>query len=234
MPGSLADKANLVYEQFDVSGAYVIFSRLMKQFLLRTSFRSSHLYWEKRYKWRLTSGAGSYGKLAAFKAEVINEFVREHTIGSVAEFGCGDGNQLSLANFPAYLGIDVSKTAIDVCRTRFRHDATKSFVWKDPGGATRLDDSIKADLTLSLDVVYHLVEDDVYDRYLSDLFDSSLRYVIVYSSNFEDENTPNHVRHRHFTRDVTMRYPQFRLIAQRDNRFPELSFCQFFFFEKSN
>ena len=47
-------------------------------------------------------------RLAAFKAEVPNDFVRARGIDSVIEFGCGDGAQLALAEYPAYVGIDVS------------------------------------------------------------------------------------------------------------------------------
>lgn len=36
------------------------------------SFPSSKEYWEQRYAGGGTSGAGSYGKLAEFKAEIIN------------------------------------------------------------------------------------------------------------------------------------------------------------------
>lgn len=37
-----------------------------------------------------------------------NDFVRARGIDSVIEFGCGDGAQLALAEYPAYGGIDVS------------------------------------------------------------------------------------------------------------------------------
>ncbi len=65
---------------------------------------SSKAYWSGHYSAGRRSGGGSYGKLAAFEAEVLNGFVRENAIGSVIEFGCGDGNQLGLSNYPAYLG----------------------------------------------------------------------------------------------------------------------------------
>ena len=73
-------------------------------------------YWENRYKYQGNSGAGSYGKLAEFKAEVINEFINENNINNVIEFGCGDGNQLNLFNIKNYLGFDVSDTIIKLCQ----------------------------------------------------------------------------------------------------------------------
>ena len=101
-----------------------------------------------RYAGGDDSGVGSYGEFAAFKGEVLNDLVREQRVESVIEFGCGDGNQLSLAAYPRYLGLDVSPTAVARCRDRFAHDATKSFRLM-----SEYDDEI-ADLALSLSKLY--------------------------------------------------------------------------------
>ena len=58
-----------------------------------------------------TAGRGSFGRLADFKAEFLNKFVEKNQIESIAEFGCGDSNQLKKYNFPSYTGIDISDTA---------------------------------------------------------------------------------------------------------------------------
>jgi hypothetical protein len=56
---------------------------------------SSKQYWIDRYKYKTgTSGAGSYGIYAEYKAEIINEFMSKNGINNVLELGCGDGNQL--------------------------------------------------------------------------------------------------------------------------------------------
>lgn len=47
------------------------------------------------------------------------------------EFGCGDGNQLSLLQVPGYTGVDVSRSAVEKCRSKFKDDSTKKFV-SDP------------------------------------------------------------------------------------------------------
>ena len=75
-------------------------------------FPGSAAYWESRYAKGGSSGVGSYGRFAEFKAEVLNRFVATHSVQSVIEFGCGDGNQLALASYPWYLGYDVSATAV--------------------------------------------------------------------------------------------------------------------------
>ena len=47
------------------------------------------------------SGAGSYNKIAIFKAKIMNQFVLENNIQHVIEFGFGDGAQLERAKYPA-------------------------------------------------------------------------------------------------------------------------------------
>jgi hypothetical protein len=203
------------------------------QFLLSFTSSGSRQYWERRYRAGMTSGAGSYGLLSEFKAEILNGFVASHAVRSVIEFGCGDGNQLSLAAYPLYLGLDVSKTAIDRCRERFTDDDSKSFLWYDPARTIRLASFLNADLTLSLDVLYHLVEDHIYWRYLQDLFSTSRRFVIIYSSDGEEGSMVPHVRHRAITIDVSRNFPDFRLMERIANRFPEHSFCHFFIYERT-
>lgn len=88
---------------------------------------SSAAYWNERYVSGGNSGAGSYNRLAEFKAEVLNAFVERERIQSVIEWGCGDGNQLRLARYPRYIGLDVSKEAVRKCRNIFKADRTKKF-----------------------------------------------------------------------------------------------------------
>lgn len=168
-------------------------------------------YWERRYAGGKTSGSGSYGRLAAYKADLLNNFVKNHEVTSVIEFGCGDGNQLTLAEYPRYIGYDVSMTAIAKCREIFSNDPSKEFhlISEYTGG--------KADLVLSLDVIYHLVEDDLFDSYMHMLFDAADRYVIIYSSNDQFMRDVNqHVRHRRFT-DWTAKRSGFRLLSRIEN-----------------
>ena len=83
---------------------------------------NSAVYWERRYTQGRNSGEGSYGDLAIFKAEALNSFVESRGIQSVIEFGCGDGAQLGLAQYPLYTGYDVSRKAVELCRERFNSD----------------------------------------------------------------------------------------------------------------
>jgi len=179
-------------------------------------FPGSSTYWEKRYSTGANSGVGSYGFFAAVKADVLNEFVATHNVQMVIEFGSGDGNQLGLAKYPTYLGFDVSRTAVLKCKELFRSDERKSFrLMSEYNGE-------KADLTLSLDVIYHLVEDNVFDHYMRILFEASNRYVIIYSSNTDDRfgYEGAHVRHRKFTRWVEKNLCNWKLVEHLPNRYP--------------
>lgn len=178
-------------------------------------FTDSASYWENRYALGQNSGVGSYAELAQFKAEVLNGFVVEQGIRSVLELGCGDGNQLSLARYPSYVGFDVSPTAVALCRSRFRRDRTKTFEVYDPQRFAVL--SPRAELVLSLDVVFHLVEDEVFDRHLHELFASADRFVCVYASNEDTPDIGDHVRHRVFTDWVAEHRPDWHVVRHVEN-----------------
>jgi hypothetical protein len=94
-----------------------------------------------------------------------------------------------------------------------------------------------ADLALSLDVVYHLLEDSVFDAYMRRLFGSARRFVIVYSSNLDQDWSGSHVRHRQFTRWVEENKPEWYLHTTLKNAFPydqrdpdQTSFADFYVF----
>jgi cyclopropane fatty-acyl-phospholipid synthase-like methyltransferase len=165
----------------------------------RARFAGSAAYWESRYRRAGNSGAWSYGEQAAYKAWFLNRFVAEHSVERVIEFGCGDGNQLSLAKYPEYLGLDVSETAVRTCIERFSHDPAKSFLiyspdlYADPAGFLR------ADAAVSLDVVYHLTEDDTFERYMTHLFSAAQRFVVIYATDGDRDDAAPHVRHRRFS-----------------------------------
>ena len=184
-------------------------------------FRSGD-YWDKRYQKGGTSGDGSYGKLAKFKAEFLNDFVRQNKLSSVIELGCGDGNQLRLFQFDNYVGLDVSKTSVKMCATRFNKDKTKSFFLYDPNHFVDNAKIFSADLALSLDVIYHLVEDEVFEKYMHDLFNTAKKYVVVYSSNHEDNNflQAQHVRHRKFSEWVKAHKKEWSLEKIIPNKYP--------------
>lgn len=165
----------------------------------RVRFRSSSYYWEQRYQRGGTSGVGSYGIYAEYKADVLNSFVSVNGIIRVAEFGCGDGNQLKYFNFAQYLGIDISPAAVELCRSTYLHDRTKTFLVYDETGVNVMVQQFDPELAISLDVIYHLVEDKVFEDYIDKLFNVSSRYVIIYSTDFDMHYDSSHQVDRKFT-----------------------------------
>lgn len=195
------------------------------------SFPGSLTYWRWRYAAGRDSGAGSYGRFAEFKAEVLNATIEELGIDSAIEFGCGDGNQLQLLQVPDYLGFDVSPLAIERCRAGFRDAPGRRFAMLETYAGER------ADCALSLDVIYHLVEDAVYEDYMRRLFGAARRCVVIYSSDVDqfDGGAP-HVRHRRFSDWVARHAHEWALLRHLPNRYPyrddadEGSFADFFIY----
>jgi hypothetical protein len=209
-------------------------TRIMLKLTGKISFVGSKKYWEMRYAVGGTSGVGSYGKFAEFKAEIINSFVSNNGIDSVIELGCGDGNQLRLFNIPHYVGLDISRTAIELCLNRFEKDETKSFFAYDPDHFGVSSPKPKAELALSLDVIYHLVEDNIFELYMRHLFSSSDKFVIIYSTDTDTNSIlqASHVKNRRFSKWVEDNFPDWRLAERITNRFPDEKAPDFFIYER--
>lgn len=199
----------------------------------RAAFTTSAEYWEGRYRKGGNSGSGTYNRLGQYKAGFLNRFVREHGVSKVVDHGCGDGHQVTLAEHPAYVGIDISPTIIAACRRRFADRPGFSFLNLDEAP-----DGVMGDLAISLDVIYHLIEDEAFEGYMARLFDSSSRFVIIYASNKDAPGTAPHVRHRRFTDWIERHRPGFELIHWEPNPYPfdpadptDTSFAEFHVFQ---
>ena len=93
------------------------------------------------------------------------------------------------------------------------------------------------DLALSLDVVYHLLEDPVFTAHMQALFSLSGRYVIIYSSNHDARGHAGHIRHHSVTDWVAAHAPEWQQIDFIKNHYPydrkrpaETSFADFYHF----
>ena len=102
-----------------------------------------------------------------------------------------------------------------------------------------LKNKYKADLTISLDVIYHLLEDNVFNLYMQNLFNSSNKYVCIYSSNI-DMKWSSHVRHRKFTNWIAKYISnKWKIKEYIPNKYPFdpkkrgfTSFADFYIYEK--
>jgi SAM-dependent methyltransferase len=201
----------------------------------RVMFPDTGAYWERRYATGGTSGPGSYGHLADGKAVFLNELVRTNGIRSVLEFGCGDGNQLSLADYPGYVCLDVSRTAVQLCVRRFAGDPTKSFYLYDSDCFADKARLFTADLVLSLDVVQHLTDDRSFNAYMRDLFAASARFIVIYGSNSTSDELSDiapHVRNNLFSRWVDEHCPGWNLVQVATGPRPDPNDKSFFVYER--
>lgn len=191
-------------------------------------------YWKQRYQSGGNSGAGSYGRLAQFKADFINGFTRENGVMDLLDFGCGDGSVMQQLKIPRYVGVDVSETALAHCRALVLNDCSRQFYLRSELSFER-----HATLTLSMDVIYHLTDDPGFADYMKVLFDTSRRFVVIYASNTDAAWSSPHVRHRRFTDYVQWNFAEWRLAAHCPNPYPfnpnqpdDTSFADFFIFTR--
>ncbi|MCB0531710.1 MAG: class I SAM-dependent methyltransferase [Lewinellaceae bacterium] len=221
----------------DIKTETVLLSSVLRSISIRllARFRAwrypgSIRYWEQRYARGGHSGAGSSGRLAAYKATWLNSFVQEKNVQTVVEFGCGDGRQLQLANYPDYLGLDVAPTAVRRCQALFKPEPNKRFQVYDPYDFDPT--TTRAELGLSVEVLFHLTEDALYQRYLEHLFGAATRWVVIFAPDEPDRTGGQfpHLRPRPFTRDI----PAGWILRRRDtNPHRDISMSDFFVFEKN-
>ena len=150
---------------------------------------NSRDYWEKRYLAGGSSGLGSVGEHYAFKRDYLLRIIERYAIKSIVDYGCGDGFQIepvilkerqgqTAPRVQAYYGLDVSPTTIDNCRkhyarfARFRFDVLADFK------------PASFDLSVSMDVLYHIIDYDEYVQYLNLIFSHSPLTAIY--ANLED------------------------------------------------
>jgi hypothetical protein len=169
------------------------------KYLKNRFFTSSNKYWESRYLSGENSGAGSYSDYAKYKAGFINEIIKKYNIKTVTELGCGDANNLKLyKGFDKYYGFDVSQTVISRNNKEFDSEKISFKILKNSTLPN-------CDLYMSLDVIYHLVENVVFKNHIKDLFSNKSEYVLIYSSNHNSFRS-FHVKHRKWTKYVPKNY----------------------------
>ena len=182
--------------------------------------------WENRYKNNGNSGAGSYDELYEFKRDIINEFINENNISSIIEFGCGDGNQIKELNIKKYIGLDISPYIVNICRNLYINDQSKHFY-----NNSEYIHKNNSDLTLSLDVIYHILEDDLYKQYMTQLFNFSNKYVIIYSSNYNTHKV-EHMYNKKFTDYIEQNLTDWKLIQFIPQKYPKKSSADFYVYQK--
>jgi hypothetical protein len=198
-------------------------------------------YWETRYYNGGNSGRGSYGSFREFKLSVINQFIKENNIGSLVDIGCGDGSIAEGIVVPGYTGLDISASAVEKCRTRIKNTGRlcKHFYTLDDIPEAVKDK--KFHISMSIDVLYHLVDDKLFEEHMKILFGLASEWVIIYSPDKEHlSGTVEHIKHRIFTKYISDNYPEWVLERVIKNTcrlledVPRDSFADFFIYRHNN
>ena len=126
-----------------------------------------------------TSGAGSYGEVGDFKADIIKNLIDKYDIKSTLEYGCGDGNQIGLIDYDNYIGFDVAEYAVKICESKFKDDPRKKFSVYDP--RTFNFTKYNADMVVCLDVLYHITDDNDFNATLDAIFFTSNKLVVLFT-----------------------------------------------------
>ncbi len=138
-------------------------------------------YWRTRYDRGASSGGGSRGAEAAAKARLIERAIDDVRPKSVLDFGCGDG----------YVGGLVKR----VVAQWVSYDPNVEGKYLLPLGVF--------DLVLSLDVLFHLPNDDEYRDYMLHLFGYARSHVFIWSTNHDNQRGHHHVLDRAWLTDVS-------------------------------
>ncbi len=172
-------------------------------------------YWQDPYVGGGNSGAGSYNEEAAYKAFVINHWMKEYGMRRINEIGCGDGNNLFLYDVPiSYTGYDISPKAVQICEEKFhKHRNRLKYIFTSDMNMM----DYEADVCLCLDVWYHQIEEQDFEDLCKLLFEvGKWKYIIIYStdtdSQFTEDGTPlaKHVKFRPVL-DKVAQYPQWEV-----------------------
>ena len=167
---------------------------------------NSSSYWESRYKTGGNSGWGSHDiEHVKFKFDYVNNLIDKHQCKKIFDYGCGDANQMKgFDGYETYLGYDVSKFIIE--KNKLSNNEFVEFT----SDINILSDK-SFDLSISLDVVYHLVEDVVYMDYLKRLFNSS-NLVTIYTTDISGKNNAPHCEFRSINQYVENNQKDFKLV----------------------
>jgi len=169
-------------------------------------------YWENRYVTGGDSGWGSHDQtIVNFKKNYINDIIQKFSIKTIVELGCGDGNQLGYFNgYEKYYGYDISHNVLTKCRLMYLNQNNKEFV-------NNIEELLvkKYDLALSLDVIYHLVEDDMYYEHMKNLFLLSDIVCIFSTDDDVKDIPPPHLKNRKISKYINENFYNFKLMESK-------------------
>jgi len=166
---------------------------------------NTEYYWDKRYALGGNSGEGSYGIELKKRLKWLNGL----PIESITDIGCGDFNfgYNLLKQYPkaSYTGYDTSHIAVGLNKLNYK---SYSFTTVFP--------QVGADLTLCMDVLFHVLDDVKYIFLLAKLREALKKGKYLALTAYENEQpTAPHLNIRKFDYKVFGK-PLIREIAEKE------------------
>lgn len=146
-------------------------------------------YWDNRYKNGGDSGYGSYGPQLVNKLNWIKNNIKD--IKSICEIGCGDfnlGSKLCCIFNAQYLGFDISQFIVD----------RNNFLYQQYFKLMDHDKVPKSDLLVCVDVLFHITDEQEYERMLNTLKNKWTKYLVMTAYERDDNETASHVKIKKF------------------------------------
>jgi hypothetical protein len=190
-----------------------IIKSYMSQYLGGWSMYSNE-YWDTRYKNKGNSGRGSRGLLRFWKWRIIKRYLNINE-ASVIDVGCGDLAFWGEKSCNKYTGIDISPTIIEINKNK---KPNWEFI---VGNAETFQKMPAAEVVFCFDILFHILNDQVYKKILDNLVIYSNKYVFVYTwktNPFEPEiEDGTYQMYRDFEKYVPLfQKSGFQLIERKD------------------
>lgn len=132
-------------------------------------------YWEQRYKNGGNSGEGSRGKHREWKWSILNKYI--NGIDNIVDVGCGDLAFMEGIDAINYTGIDISQTMV-ARNTKIKPEW--NFILSS---ADIKIDGVKGDVVFCHDMLFHIMDDDIYEKILENLIAYSNEYISIFTWN---------------------------------------------------
>jgi len=125
--------------------------------------------------------------------------INKYDLKSISDVGCGECTLLPyLQGIRKYYGYDISPAVLSKVSKNAQDGFSKEFIL-----LTNNTKIVSSDLVLSLEVIFHQVNDDEYLDYMRKLVNSNGEYLLILTMN-EGILKTNHIKNRHIKyRDIS-------------------------------
>jgi hypothetical protein len=141
-------------------------------------------FWNNRYETNMTlgSGTGSRGNNLKLKEDLVRNILKEYSVESVLDIGCGDCEVNKNIDMPNYIGLDVSDVIV---KRNSELYPNRNYIMGDFNYIKNKE--IKSDLVICFDVLIHQPTIEEYNLGIQTIKDSFNKVALV--SGFEKAET---------------------------------------------